>query len=204
MNQTTENKILTKIKKARGGSLFFIEDFLAFGSANTIQKALERLTEKSEIKRVARGIYSRPQQDPYIGEVPITTEEIAHAIAKRDKARIIPTGEYALHALGLSTQMPMIMVYLTDGAPRKIQVGKQTIVFKKTSPKNLNAIGKISSLAIQALKAIGKDQVTPEEQTKIISLFQKEEPHRLEYDIRLAPEWIREIIRESLSKRKEG
>ncbi|EON76952.1 hypothetical protein ADIS_2613 [Lunatimonas lonarensis] len=74
MKQTTENKILTKIKKARGGSLFFIEDFLAFGSANTIQKALERLTEKSEINRVTRGIYSRPQQDPYIGEIPITTE----------------------------------------------------------------------------------------------------------------------------------
>ncbi|EON76951.1 hypothetical protein ADIS_2612 [Lunatimonas lonarensis] len=98
----------------------------------------------------------------------------------------------------------MNMVYLTDGAARKIQVGRQTIVFKKTSPKNLNAIGKISRLAIQALKAIGKDQVTPDEQTKIISLFQKEEPLRLEHDIRLAPEWIREIIRESLSKRKEG
>lgn len=72
------------------------------------------------------------------------------------------------------------------------------------SPENLHAIEKISSLAIQALKAIGKDQVKPEERTKIISLFQKEEPHRLEHDMRLAPEWIREIIRESVSKRKEG
>lgn len=200
MDQTIENKILVKIKKARRGSLFFIEDFITYGRANTVQKALERLVEKSEIKRVARGIYSRPQQDPYIGEVPTTTEEIAFAIAQRDRARIIPTGEYALHALGLSTQMPMNVVYLTDGSARKIQVGKQTIVFKKTSPKNLNAIGKISGLAIQALRAIGKDQVNQDELAKIISLFQKEEPHRLEHDIRLAPEWIRETIRESLLK----
>ncbi|WP_194973675.1 DUF6088 family protein [Aquiflexum lacus] len=192
-----------KMKKARGGSLFFIEDFISFGSANTIQKALDRLVEKSEIKRVARGIYSRPQRDPYIGEVHITTEEIAHAIAKRDKARIIPTGEFALHALGLSPQVPVNIVYLTDGAPRKIQAGEQTILFKKTSPKNLNAIGKISILVIQALKTIGKDQVSSGDKAKIIALLQKEERHRLEHDMRLAPEWIREIIRESLSNQKE-
>jgi hypothetical protein len=62
-----------------------------------------------------------------------TTEQIAEAIAKRDKARIIPTGAYALHMLGLSTQIPMNVVYLTDSSARKVKVGKQTIVFKKTS-----------------------------------------------------------------------
>lgn len=204
MTISVENKVLTKIKKARGGSLFFIEDFIAFGSANTIQKALDRLVEKSDIKRVARGLYCRPKKDPYVGEVSITTEEIAHAIAKRDKARIIPTGEFALHALGLSSQIPVNIVYLTDGAPRKIKVGEQTIIFKKTTPKNLNAIGKISGLAIQALKTIGKDNLDPEDKAKIIALLSKEEQHRLEHDLRLAPEWIREIMRESLSIKKEA
>ncbi len=200
---TVENKILTKIKKAKGGTLFFIEDFISFGSANTIQKALDRLTEKEELKRVARGIYTRPKHDPYIGEVPVTTEEIAQAIAKRDRARIVPTGDFALNALGISTQVPVNIVYLTDGAPRKIQVGNKTIVFKKTSPKNLNAIGEISGLAIQALKALGRDQISAEEKAKIIGLLKKEDHHRLVYDMRLAPEWIRIIMRQAISKKEE-
>jgi len=203
MNLTIENKILTKVKKARGGSLFFIEDFVALGNNNTIQKSLERLVEKGEVKRIGRGIFSRPRQDPYIGEVPITTEEIAQAIAKRDKARIIPTGDYALNALGLSSQVPMNIVYLTDGTPRKIQVGNKAILFKKTSPKNLNAIGNISRLAIQALKAIGKENLTLEQKNKIIELLKKEDKYRLDHDIRLAPEWIRAIMRSALLK-EEG
>lgn len=201
---TVENKILTKVKKAKGGTLFFIEDFISFGSANTIQKALDRLTEKEELKRVARGIYTRPKHDPFIGEVPVTTEEIAQAIAKRDRARIVPTGDFALNALGISTQVPVNIVYLTDGAPRKIKVGNKTIVFKKTSPKNLNAIGEISGLAIQALKALGRDQISAEEKTKIIGLLKKEDRHRLVNDMRLAPEWIRIIMRQAISKKEEA
>jgi len=200
---TTENKILTKVKKAKGGTLFFIEDFIAFGSANTIQKSLDRLTEKEELKRVARGIYTRPKHDPYIGEVSVTTEEIAQAIAKRDKARIVPTGDFALNALGISPQVPVNIVYLTDAAPRKIKVGNKSIVFKKTSPKNLNAIGEISSLAIQALKALGKDQISAAEKAKIIAILKKEEQHRLVHDMRLAPEWIRIIMRQAISKKEE-
>jgi len=200
---TTENKILTKVKKAKGGTLFFIEDFISFGSANTIQKSLDRLTEKEELKRVARGIYTRPKHDPYIGEVSVTTEEIAQAIAKRDKARIVPTGDFALNALGISPQVPVNIVYLTDAAPRKIKVGNKSIVFKKTSPKNLNAIGEISSLAIQALKALGKDQISAAEKAKIIAILKKEEQHRLVHDMRLAPEWIRIIMRQAISKKEE-
>ena len=198
MTEPVEIQIIKKIKKARRGSLFFIEDFLRFGSSNAVAKALERLIEKKEISRVAHGIYARLKKDPMLGTVMPTAEDIAKAIAKRDKARIIPTGVLAIHALGLSTQMPMSLVYLTDGAPRKINIGKRKIVFKKTSPRNLAAIGSISSLVIQALKEIGKDNVTDEEKKKIIELLKKEDPYKLEHDIRLAPEWIRKIMRQAV------
>ncbi|MCB0496172.1 MAG: type IV toxin-antitoxin system AbiEi family antitoxin domain-containing protein [Cyclobacteriaceae bacterium] len=200
MNGTIENKVIYKIKKAKRGSLFFTEDFLRFGSAKAIAKALERLCDKKEIIRVARGIYTRPQIDTLIGEVKPGTEAIAQAIAKRDKARVIPTGVWALNALGLSTQVPMNVVYLTDGAARKIDLGKRKITFKKTTPKNLAHLGKVSGLAIQALKEIGKDNATEEEKQKIIELLKtKEDPYRLEHDIRLAPEWIRVIMRQALN-----
>lgn len=200
MSENIEIQVLEKIKKARGGSLFFTEDFLRFGSSKAVAKALERLVEKEEISRVARGIYARLEKDPVLGPVKPGAEAIAKAIAKRDKARIIPTGTLALNALGLSTQVPMNIVYLTDGAARKINIGKRKITFKKTSPRNLAAIGEISSLAIQALKEIGKDNVTETEKEIILNHLKKEEPYRLEHDIRLAPEWIRKIMRQALNE----
>lgn len=202
--QSTDDKVIAKIKKAKRGSLFFTEDFLSFGSAKTVSKALERMVEKEEVFRVARGIYARLEKDPILGSLKPSTETIAQAIAKRDKARIVPTGVLALNALGLSTQVPMNVVYLTDGASRKIDLGKRKILFKNTAPKNLSAIGKISSLVIQALKEIGKDNSTETEIEIILKQLAKEEPYHLEHDIKLAPEWIRVIMRQALKTNKNA
>lgn len=90
------------------------------------------------------------------------------------------------------------MFFLTDGAPRTIEVGKRTIKLKKTTPRNLKARGEISSLVIQALREIGKDNATAEEQRKIIELLQKEDPANLKFDISLAPEWIRKIMKQAV------
>ncbi|WP_411897398.1 DUF6088 family protein [Elizabethkingia occulta] len=202
--ESVDNKIIAKIKKAKRGSLFFIEDFLNLGTSKAVSKALERLVEKEELSRVSRGIYSRLRIDAVLGAISPTTEEIAEAVRRRDKARIIPTGILALNALGLSTQVPMNLVYLTDGAARTIQIGKRKIIFKKTSPRNLAAIGSISSLAIQALREIGKDKVTEDEINSILRQLEKEDPYRLQHDIKLAPEWIRIIMRQALKKQQEN
>jgi hypothetical protein len=198
--KSIDDKIFIKMGKAKRGSLFFTEDFLSFGNAKSVSKALERLVDGGKISRIVRGIYARLEKHPVLGEISPSTEAIAEAISKRDKARIMPTGVLALNALGLSTQVPMNVVYLTDGSARKINLGKRKIVFKRTSPKNLSAIGKISGLVIQALKEIGEDNVTEEEVQIILKQLGRDEQYRLEHDIRLAPEWIRKIMRQALKK----
>jgi hypothetical protein len=195
-----EIQILNRIKKAGRGALFFTENFIAYGNAEAVKKALQRLTNSGELERVAPGIYVRPQIDSVAGKLTPGIEAIAKAIAKRDKARIIPTGIYALNRLGLSTQVPLNVVYLTDGAARKIKIRNRTINFKKTAPKNLAAFGEISGLAIQALRTLGKDKATNEEINKIQQVLKKEKPTFLEHDIRLAPTWIREIMKPVLNQ----
>jgi hypothetical protein len=190
-----EDKIINKVKKYKRGTLFFIEDFISFGNAKSVGKALERLVHDNRLNRISRGIYARLVKDPTLGILQPTTEEIAEAIRRRDKARIIPSGNLALNALGLSSQIPLNIVYLTDGSNRTINIGKRKIIFKKTSPKNLATIGKISTLAIQALREIGNEKVTDEEIEKILAHLKNEDPYRLSHDIKLAPEWIREIMR---------
>jgi hypothetical protein len=196
--ESTINKVEKTIKSKPRGHLLFVDDFNTKGTMESIRKALQILKEKGVITSVAHGIYVRPVIDDYIGEVMPTAEEVAKAIARRDRIKLVPTGVYALNALGLSTQIPINLVFLTDGAARTIKVGNRTIKLKKTTPKNLKAKGKISSLVIQALREIGKDNLTKDELNKIHEILKNEDKKNLKYDISLAPQWIKEIMKKSL------
>ena len=193
-----ETKILEKIRTVPKGDLILPEDLYRLGSAEAIRVALHRLEKDNIITRVAHGIYVRPKICKLIGALTPTAEEVVEAIAKRDKIRTIPTGNYALNALGLSTQVPMNIVLLTDGSPREIKVGKRKIKFKKTTPKNLLAKGKISRMVIQALKEIGNGKVNEVEEKKILKLLKKEDEKDLKHDIALAPVWIQKIMKRAL------
>lgn len=153
-----------------------------------------RLKEKEILVRLAHGIYLYPKVDKELGVLFPSTEEIAKAIARRDKARIVPTGVQALNKLGLSTQVPMKVVYLTDGAARTVKVGKRTITFKKTSPKNLSLKGEISGLAIQALKTIGQNKVDEKTIEKIQAILKNEKKENIINDAKLSPAWINKIL----------
>ena len=189
-----ESQILKKIRDNKRGKIFFPINFSKIGSADAIHQALKRLSEKGILIRIAHGIYLYPKIDKELGVLYPPIDEIAKAIAKRDKARIIPTGVQALNLLGLSTQVPMKVVYLTDGAQRNIAIGSQSIKFKKTSPKNLAVKGEISGLVIQSLREIGKGSVSDEQLKTIIELLQKENPENVKYDTGLAPAWISRIM----------
>ncbi|MEI2823589.1 MAG: DUF6088 family protein [Chitinophagaceae bacterium] len=194
MSKGIEIQILSKIKKAKRGSLFFMDSFATTGNAKTVNKALQRLVKSGEIERLATGIYYRPETSDLIGKLTPSIEAVAVAIAKQDRAKIFPTGAYAENRLGLSTQVPMNVVYVTDGSARKIKIGKRSILFKKVNPKSVAMIGEISGLAIQALKSIGKEKVRDTEIKHIQKLLKNKKPTRLEHDIRLAPAWIRKIF----------
>ena len=196
-------QIESKIKRSKRGSIFFPSDFANIGGTEVVKKVLLRLEQKGLLKRLAFGIYLYPKNSKLLGELTPTVEEIASAIADRDKARIIPTGSYALNALGLSTQVPLNAVYLTDGATRKVAIGKRNILFKKTSPKNLSVRGPISSLVIQALKTIGDGKLQPNEESKILELLKKEKVENIEHDLTAAPEWIRKIMRKALDNNND-
>ena len=198
MDNTVENKIFERMKKAKRGLVFFTSDFAAYSNSKACNKALERLAKQEKIMRVGRGIYTIPRKSRFFGRVPPGIEKIAQGIARRDKARIIPTGLFAENLLGLSTQVPMKIVFLTDGTPRKLMIDETPLIFKKVSPKNLATWGKISGLVIQALKSIRKERITDDEVEKVINILKKENPIHLANDIKLAPEWIREIMRKAL------
>jgi len=193
--QSIHNQIKKQIKRKRKGNIIFSNDFKELGSGDAIRQVLSRLCKEEFIIRLSTGIYLYPKISKQIGTVFPSIEEIAKAIAKREKARLIPTGVYALNRLGLSTQVPMRVVFLTDGAPRVIKVGKKaTVKFKKTVPKHLSFKGEISTLVIFALKEIGKGNVTDSEKQRIKEVLAYEKQENIRHDAQLAPEWISELM----------
>jgi hypothetical protein len=191
------SEIEYKLKSGRRGKILFAADFSSFGLPKAVNKAMERLTESGLLIRLAQGIYLYPQIDTRLGLGVLypTVETIAREIAKRDKARIVPTGVYALNVLGLSTQIPMNVVFLTDGAARKIKIGNgQGIVFKRTVAKNLSYKNDLLILVVAALKEIGEGNVTAEQLTKIKDLISKEKQEVITTDLKLAPAWIKKLI----------
>ncbi|MBX2923342.1 MAG: hypothetical protein KF746_14165 [Chitinophagaceae bacterium] len=194
MPKSTETQILERVRRKGRGILFFTDSILKNRNPDAVRKALERLVKSGELERVATGIYVRPVIDDHIGKVLPGIEEIAVAIAKRDRATIVPTGSYAMYKLGLTTQVPLNIVFYSDTSARKIKIGKQAITFKKASAKNLAFVGEISTLAIQALRTIGKDQVADEEIKQIKKVLKTENPKHLQHDLQLAPVWIRKMI----------
>ena len=196
MAETIENKILTKSKKCGRGSVFFVSDFISYGNRNAVNKALERLTEKGLMRRVARGIYCYPKVEKIygLGPIPPSLEEIAEAMAKRDGAKIVPTGLYAQYQLGLTQQVPMNVVYLTNGISRTIKVGEgKSIKFKHSSPRYFAIRSKLALLLTTALKDWKVENLT-EEQISIIKTKLNENPRLQIADLKLMTSKIRELI----------
>ena len=198
--QSIDDKILSNIKKRGRGAIFFANDMVQYGQRQSVLKALERMAAAGTILRVARGIYCYPKIDKELGLGILypSLDEIAQAVAKRDKARIAPTGVYALNVLGLSTQVQMNVVYLTDGTARRLKVGNgKGILFKHTAPKNLAFKSKTAMYITSALKELGQSGVTQEHKAKIKELLQEEEKENVLSDAALIPSWIMGIIKEA-------
>lgn len=198
--QTTAERIKNRIKRYKRGEIFFHDNFADVGSPESIKKNLQRLTNSGYIERLANGIYWYPKKEKELYGVKIsgkpTLDEIAKAIAKRDNARIVPTGLHALNKLNLSTQVPANIVYLTDGAARKIMVGTgKSILFKHTSDlKRLSFKSEYLMLIDSALREIGENNIT-DDQLKIVKQhFSKITKQEFETDIKLMPVWIRKIL----------
>lgn len=184
--------------------MFTPNHFKDLGSRDAIASALKRYKQSGLIRQLARGLYDYPKTDPELGSLQPSTDDIAKALAGRDAARLQPTGAYAANLLGLSTQVPMKVTYLTDSLSRTVQIGKRQIILKRTTPRNMATAGKISGLVIQALRHLGQKRVDQQIITQLDRLLDDQAKSKLMKDIRHAPAWIADIFRDLAGKEKSA
>lgn len=191
-----EKQLLTRIQRRGRGSVVIPADFFDLGSREAVDLALHRLARKGTIRRLARGVYDYPEEHPVLGLLQPSVETIAKAVAGRDRTRLQPAGAYAANALGLSEQVPAKAVFLTDGASRTVKIGATTIELRQTTPRNMEAAGRLSGMLIQAFRELGEKHITPQRREHLKRTLPAKERRELLKDIRLAPAWMHPIFRE--------
>ncbi|WP_316831817.1 AbiEi antitoxin N-terminal domain-containing protein [Pedobacter aquatilis] len=193
------SNIENAIKRYKRGDLIFPVDFRSKGNSDTIKKALSRLAKEGTLKRLGHGIYVLPKKDPLFGDILPSAEEVAIALAKKDQVRIKPAGAHALHKLGLSTQVPMKLVYLTDGSSREIKIGKNVIKFKASTPKKLSLKGTYSSLIILALEELDLKNIDEGMESRLRELLKLENQQTLNQDLKKATIQVAQYLTKLIS-----
>ena len=194
--QVIEPKARSIIFGHRGGWVFTPRDFSRLGDPRSVGMALTRLSHKGIIRQLARGLYDYPIDHPSFGRIPPSADAVAKALAKRDASRLQATGAYAANILGLSEQVPTRIVFLTDGPSRRVKFSQQEIVLKHTTPRNMATAGRKSGTIIQALRHIGQPNVNDKTLAIIKRQLTPQDQAQLLKDLRYAPGWITEILRQ--------
>lgn len=198
-----ENQVLGRIHSQRPGSAFTAVQFADLGSRGTIHQILSRAARRGEIRRLAHGLYDLPAEDPRLGELSPNEDSIVKAIAGRDASRLQAAGAAAASALGLTTQVPQVLTYLTDGKSKRIHLGNRRILLKQASPKQLATAGRISGTVIQALRWIGRKNISDSTEEYLRRRLSPSEKSQLLSDIRYAPAWIAEVMKRIAEPQKE-
>ena len=200
MQNTVEQKIRSSITYARYCEVFFVSSFPRF-NVEYVTKLLTQFEKEGLITRLAKGVYVKVRKTRF-GVVYPSVFEIVSEIARRDKARIISTGDTAANKLGFSTQVPMNACCLTSGSSRKLKLGGRTITLKHASPKNFAYRGKVMPELVQALRSIGENNITDTHEKRVAQLLHETpEEATIEHDLLLAPVWVRQIIKRNIKQK---
>lgn len=188
-----KNQIET-IMTENQGKIFSINDFYNLGTKNTIKSVLYRLNEENQITRLIDGLYIKPKYSEILKEYSYPDiSEVAEKLAEKFNWTIAPTGDTALNYTGLSTQVPNEYIYISDGSYREYLYRNKKLVFKHTTNRNITSYSKELSILIQAIKALGKDNISKQD-IKKLAVFAKTIKEDFKQDTLKLPFWIQEVL----------
>jgi hypothetical protein len=186
---------LRRIRAKGAGWAFTPGDFADLGDPRSVGMILTRLSRQDKIRRVRRGLYEVPRPHPLLGTVGADTDSIAQAIARRDALKLLPSGAHAANALGLSTQVAARTTYGIAGRSRvQSGSGKSEITFRHRSPRAMALAGRASGWVAEALRNIGRANLTPDRLRPLRDRLGAKDRKQLLDDLRYVPAWMRPLF----------
>ncbi len=185
-----------RIEAAKTGSVFVAADFADIAETKRISDCLQRMENEKLILRIMFGVYYKPEYSSLLGEyIAPAPDAVAHSIARNFGWTIVPCGDTALNLLGLSTQVPAVWSYVSDGAYKEYSFDSTTIKFKRTANKEISNRSFKTALTIQALKAIGKEHVTDAIINELKSVLTEDEKQTMISEAKSATAWVYGFIK---------
>lgn len=200
--QSIDRMVFARIHGNGKGYVFTPAAFLDLGSRSAVDTALARGTRAGRIRKLTRGLYDHPRTGSDGTQLQPTTEAVVRALVGRDATRFQPSGAHAANMLGLSEQVPVRMVFLTDGRGRTVSLGRRKIVLRHASPRQMATAGRKSGTVIQALRWLGRRNVDESVIPKLRRQLGPRERKDVLLATRHAPAWIAQVLREIA--REEG
>jgi predicted transcriptional regulator len=196
MGKTLSDKIIETVENKQELTVFSSNDFLELASGQTIRRVLNRMAERGEIRKIMRSFYYRPRYSELLNEYEAASpHQIAVAIARKFNWNIAPSGPTALNLLGLSSQVPANWTYICDGSYKKIQLDNSIIEFKRKNNREITGMSYQTSLVIQAISELGKNNINETSIAKIKSSLNETQKKELLTEGKSTLPWIYEIIK---------
>lgn len=195
------SKIRDRITGAKEGTIFVPSDFKDIAERNAIKMALSRLCDEQIIRRVMRGVYEFPEYSNLLQEFVVPDpDKIAQALARNYGWTIVPCGDTALNLLGLSTQVPNVWSYVSDGPYKSYEFDNIHLKFKHTTNKEITGISYKTALIIQALKTLGSDKVDDKVISKLSKVLSDDEKRTILSESQYATSWIHETLKQIVKR----
>lgn len=182
------------MRSSRSASVFSARHFDGLGSAAAIRQALSRLVKTGKIRRIRQGLYDLPRQHPIIGQTAPDIMATVRTLMEGSHSQWQFTGAYAANALGLSDQVPAKIVIQTDGVPRRVSLGKLTLLFRRAAPRNLFGAGRPAGLVIQAIRHLRNDPDIPRHIARLKKRLDAKTKADLKSLMSKAPVWMRPLL----------
>ena len=190
-------QIQDRIGNALEGTVFVNSDFADIADTETIRRNLNRLTKTGILRRILKGIYEKPEYSEMLKEyVAADPEAVAKALARNYHWTIAPCGNTALNLLGLSTQVTAVWSYISDGPYKTYEWNSTKIEFKHRTNKEITVLSYMTALVIQALKTLGKANVTSETIQALSSRLSEEDKSVMLREAAESTDWVYNAIRQ--------
>ncbi|PAY08652.1 hypothetical protein CK489_13335 [Bradyrhizobium sp. UFLA03-84] len=194
--QTVAERILSYAQALPEGTLIGAKEVLHLGSRAAVDQALKRLAKRDELMRLAHGLYALPVKTRFGIRAP-AAEKVIEVLASTHAETIVPHGAAAANKLGLTTQVPTKLVYLTSGPDRQFRLGAQTVEMRHAPHWMLLPTDSIAGQAIRALAWLGE-----REAGEALKVLKRKLPHDTLQDLvalrRAMPPWMSKSVSQSL------
>ncbi len=189
-------QIRERIGAAVDGTIFVNSDFADIADQETVRRTLNRLTQAGMLRRIRKGVYEKPKYSKLLHEyVAADPDAVAKALARNYHWTIAPCGNTALNLLGLSTQVTAVWSYISDGPYKTYEWNSTKLEFKHRTNKEITGLSYMTSLVIQALKTLGRANVTPEIIQTLSEKLSEDEKQACLKEAAEATDWVYDTIR---------